>query len=309
MASLRQAILASSAGIFLLGASLTYLSGEFSSQATSDLGLQEKALAYAAAQYLRSNAVLNGTTLTYPVNGQTESLKNGSYALFPVSAFTAGNYVPPSDVSLVNGQTPSIVVRNENGGASILVVPGNVASPYSLSLGKIGNFMQLSPWVGGIGQGVDANDQSATLVAMGGAFLGNASDYGVTLPSHGFTPVGWMWIPSLDFTGAAKTNTDSPIAQLKAGQTYTDAQGNTFTAYSSNQGVVIETSGGGSGYNLWFPQEVFSENPPSIQNFYVPSGTGTGDAGEGPYSLSTSGQTVEGFWYGHHLANFPLSDF
>lgn len=109
-------------------------------------------------------------------------------------------------------------------------------------------------------------------------------------------------------SSSSVSNSGSSIASLLPGQSYTDSAGNTFTAYNSSQGVVIYVPVP-DGY-LWFPQSVFKENPPSLSNFYVPSGTGTNDQGEGPYSLQyQSNGTVNGYWDGELQGNFPISDF
>lgn len=106
--------------------------------------------------------------------------------------------------------------------------------------------------------------------------------------------------------GTGNTNSN-PIASLSPGKSYTDSAGNVFTAYNSSQGTVIYVPVS-DGY-LWMPQSVFSESDPSLSDFYVPSGTGTNDSGEGPYSLSVSGNEVYGYWNGGHQGTFPLSDF
>ena len=310
MASLRQALMASAAGGVLLVSALTYLRNEFTTQALATLAHQESSIAQATATFLQSNANLQGTTLSYSINGQQTTLISGSTTTYPVSALIAYRYLPPADAQLNDGAVPTVVLRNENGGVLIVVVPGNPSSPVSITNRKIGNFLDNSPWTGVAGQGVDPNDSSATLVALGGVFRGNASDYTVSVPSSGFVPVGWDWVSSARFSKSGQTG--SPIASLKPGQSYTDSNGNIFTAYNSSQGVVIKAvsvTTNNTGTPLWFPQSVFSQSSPSLSRYYLPSGTGTGYGGSGPYSLTTNGNSVEGFWYGQHLANYPLSDF
>lgn len=270
-------------------------------------------IASAALNDIRQSAAVEGSAVAYLVNKQQVTLKNGqsSTALTPADLVQAG-YIQQNQEKLPNGQTPTIEVLNENGGLLISVVPGPLNNPSAYSLQNAKTALLSNPWMGEVAQDADAVTGN-TLVALGGAFQGSYSQTGIAaLPNAGyFVPVALQWLSSGSMVQEqpAQSTYSSRIASLKPGQTYTDSEGNTFTAYNSSQGVVIKTSVNVTGAYLWFPQSVFEKSNPSISGFYVPSGTGTGDTGEGPYSLQTSGQTVEGYWDGQHQANFPLSDF
>ncbi len=311
MASLRQAVLASAVGLGLLATALTVLSNGYTNTSLSEMAAEEDAVSGAALVYIRNSAAIQGSTVAYAVNGQQVTLNNGqtSTALTAADLVSKG-YLNGQQATLSNGATPFIVVRNENGGLAILVYPTQGNAPESFS-GDAHVVLGTSAWNGEIAKNADAQT-GATLVAFGGGWQGKGSDFGITAPSSGkFIPVSLQWLSSASMTQepAAQATPASKIGALQPGQTYTDSQGNTFTAYNSSQGVVIKTIVNVTGSYLWFPQKVFSESSPSISGFYVPSGTGTGDTGEGPYSLSTNGNTVEGYWSGEHQANFPLSDF
>lgn len=312
MASLRQSLLAAAAGTVLLVSAITYLGDQFSSQKFSEMGLQELTIAKAAVLYVKNNAQETAATaITFSANGNSVTINNGQYSnALTVTDLVQDGYLETSDKQLAIGATPNIVVRNEHGGLSVLTVPGNPQSPVAFDKNHAGDFMEQNAWLGEISQHPDANNTGVTLVAMGGAIQGNASDYGVHPPDGGsFVPVALQWVPSNALAQPATTTTtpSSSIARLQPGQSYTDPDGNTFTAYNSSQGVLIYVPVP-AGW-LWFPQSVFTETSPSLSGFYVPSGTGTGKSGEGPYSLTTSGNTVTGYWDGEAQGEFPLSDF
>jgi hypothetical protein len=311
MASLRQSLMAAAAGTVLLVSAITYLSDQFSSQKFSEMGAQELTISEAAAHYVKKNAQETAAAaITFSVNGNPVTIDNGQYSnALTVTALVQNGYLGTPDEQLANGATPSIVVRNEHGGLSVLTVPGNPQSPVAFGKNHAGEFMEQNAWLGEISQHPDANNAGATLVAMGGAFQGNAGNYGVNTPAgNGFVPVALQWVPSDGFTqAAAAAHGGGAIANLQPGQSYTDPNGNTFTAYNSSQGVLIYVPVP-AGY-LWFPQSVFSETPPSLSGFYVPQGTGTGDHGEGPYAITVSGNAVTGYWNGQAQQVFPLSDF
>jgi ribosomal protein L18 len=312
LASLRQAILAAAAGTVLLVSAVIYLSDTFSNDAALHVGESELSIAQAAAQYIKSNATASSnhaSSISINVNGSQIDVKNKHYTnALTVGDLIAANAIQSGAAKLSNGATPQIIIRNENGGVAILVT----SDPYSLfKKANVGTVLGADPWFGEIAQNADANNAHANLISFGGAWQSQASHYGLSSPENQdyFAPVAMQWISSANIQQAAQTaaTAGGAIANLKPGQSYTDSQGQTFTAYSSSQGVVIYTAVP-DGY-LWFPQSAFSESTPSLNNFYVPSGTGTHDTGEGPYSLVTSGNTVNGYWDGQQQGTFPLSDF
>lgn len=313
MASLRQSLLAAAAGTVLLVSAITYLGDQFSSQKFSEMGLQELTIAKAAALYVKNNAQETAATaITFSANGNSVTINNGQYSnALTVTDLVQDGYLETSDKQLANGATPNIVVRNEHGGLSVLTVPGNPQSPVAFDKNHAGDFMEQNAWLGEISQHPDANNTGVTLVAMGGAIQGNASDYGVHPPDGGsFVPVGLQWVPSNALAQPATTTTtpSSPIARLQPGQSYTDPDGNTFTAYNSSQDGVVIYLPIPSGW-VFFPRSVFAETHPTLSDFFVPVGTGPGGRGGGPYSMTTSGNTVIGYWNGQIECYLPLSDF
>ncbi len=289
MPSLRDSMMGLALGAVVVVGAVTAMARNGRQTVLQNVGASELAVAQAAASYITASTASTGSTPTSVT----------------VSGLVSDGYLPSSyssGLSPVGGPLEIRLYRESGGGNGVLVYTEFGNGVYAMPNSNLYDYMNLNAHLcAGLANG--------SFSCYLGAIQGKLSNYGVSPPSNNamFAPMAWDWVPAAPIQSS--NSAASAIANLQPGQSYTDSAGNTFTAYASSSGTVIYVPANVTGAYLWFPQSVFSESSPSLSGFHVPSGTGTNDTGEGPYSLSTNGSQVDGYWNGELQIIMPISDF